>query len=135
MLWLSKNPRKYLTNESYKLLLSNIQPKFIPFCTKIESCYCLDLGQSERNIFDFSLCVKLYVVVCIESLCVHICINRKCTNESLLHCHTWKDLLQRVSGLWWNWDVWINWRLIGTLCWIFNFWHTVYVCRFCLEEI
>ena len=35
------------------------------FCSKIANivrCYCHDLGQSERNIFDFSLCVTVAAV-------------------------------------------------------------------------
>ena len=70
-----------------------------------------------------------------DNLFIHICVNRKGAAISLVNCHTWTDHLQRIPGIWCNWNDWINWGLIGTLHWFFNFWHALHVCRFCPKEV
>ena len=70
-----------------------------------------------------------------ENLFIHIFVNRKHTDKYLAQCDTWTNLQQRISCIWCNWNVWINWRLTGTFCWILTFWHALYVCRFCPEEV
>ena len=59
--WCNKNQTKSSSKTLLRLVRFLLHQTLEHFCSKIAKivrCYCHDLGQSERNIFDFSLCVR-----------------------------------------------------------------------------
>ena len=93
------------------------------FGTKIAKnvrCYCYDLGKSERNIFDFSLCVSLF-----QSF-TKVCLHLMCWGQM---CGVWHFIVYNTC---WHFQRWHSKKKIMKTYWLCT---SDKVCQFFADKL